>query len=117
MTSPPAAIAVLATAAIKPVFPPPYTTPIFRATRILAICRAASTYSSRAPGLDPQNTQMRCVIWNTIAGLARARRVLWGGTTCPAADALVGFLGGSAMPKSRTEGSGADQGIRPTRIL
>src|SRR5271157_1094125 len=41
--------------------------PIPRATRSLASAAAAAAYDGRAPGLDPQNTQIRRGILITIA--------------------------------------------------
>ena len=59
ITSPPSASTASARAPINPTEPPPYTSPSCRSTSVRPRRRAASTYSGRVPGLDPQNTQTR----------------------------------------------------------
>src|SRR5258708_25933520 len=66
MTSPPLANAASAAAPIRPTQPPPKTMPILRSASSSPRRCAAWRYAGRAPGEEPQKTQIRFIVESEV---------------------------------------------------
>ena len=95
-TSPPSASAASATSVMRPVPPPPYTSPIPRRASVRPIRRAASAYSGLVPDDEPQNTHTRFM--RPSLSDARARMKRRSGGDFPAGPECAGCPPAAAVP-------------------